>query len=181
MGDERPAIQSMSDSACRHQLRAKLLKTRLHGQSWTASHRRVAERLMCDFAIDGRRGRRELLPVVCVYGFHEHSLESTGLVLAGAGTFIVALFISAYWERDIRWLHFFQSWMYVAAIVLLLKGNRWGLFIGTGAALFWNYINLFVVSFFSNGLTQAHLFIQTGHLTRPELISLFPYRPGLAI
>jgi hypothetical protein len=106
----------------------------------------------------------------------------TGLVFVGAGTFIGVLFISAYWERDIRWLHFFQSWMYVAAIVLLLKGNRWGLFIGTGAALFWNYINLFVVSFFSNGLTQAHLLIQTGHLTRADqFISVPAWFGNLAV
>jgi hypothetical protein len=38
---------------------------------------------------------------------------------AGAIVFILALFLSAYWEPGIRWLHFFQSWMYVAAIALI--------------------------------------------------------------
>jgi hypothetical protein len=39
-------------------------------------------------------------------------------VAIGAAVFIGVLFISAYWEADIRWLHFFQAWMYLATIIL---------------------------------------------------------------
>jgi hypothetical protein len=92
----------------------------------------------------------------------------TGLAIVGAIVFIGVLFISAYWESDIRWLHFLQSWMYLAAIVLMLRGSRWGYFIGTGAALFWDYVNLFVTTFLKNGLSQTHLLFHTGHLARPD-------------
>jgi hypothetical protein len=47
-------------------------------------------------------------------------------VAIGAAVFIGVLFISAYWEADIRWLHFFQAWMYLATIILAWKGSRWG-------------------------------------------------------
>jgi hypothetical protein len=97
-----------------------------------------------------------------------------GLVVCGAAMFIGVLIISAYWESDIRWLHFFQSWMYLAAIALILRGSRWGYFIGTGAALFWDYVNLFVTTFLKNGLAQAHLLIHTGHMTRPDLFISVP-------
>ena len=48
------------------------------------------------------------------------------LILIGAGFFILVLGVSAWWEADIRWLHFFQAWMYIAAIVLALRQNAWG-------------------------------------------------------
>jgi len=90
------------------------------------------------------------------------------LTITGAVVFIYVLFLSAYWEKDIRWLHFFQSWMYIALIVLVLRGNRWGYFIGLGAALLWDYTNLFVTTFLRAGLAQLHVFAQTGHLSRPD-------------
>jgi nicotinamide riboside transporter PnuC len=52
----------------------------------------------------------------------------------GGCTFIIVLYVAAYWEPDIRWLHFLQSWMYIAAIALSWKGNSWGYFIGFSAA-----------------------------------------------
>jgi hypothetical protein len=56
------------------------------------------------------------------------------LILIGASAFIFVLVLSAWWEADIRWLHFFQAWMYLATISLALRGNRWGYFIGISAA-----------------------------------------------
>ena len=40
------------------------------------------------------------------------------LILMGSLTFIAMLWLSAYFEADIRWLHFFQAWMYLATIGL---------------------------------------------------------------
>ena len=38
------------------------------------------------------------------------------LILVGGSVFVLVLAISAYWEKDIRWLHLFQAWMYIAAM-----------------------------------------------------------------
>jgi hypothetical protein len=37
-------------------------------------------------------------------------------IVLGSACFIVVLAASAIREADIRWLHFFQAWMYVATI-----------------------------------------------------------------
>jgi hypothetical protein len=95
-------------------------------------------------------------------------------VALGAAVFIGVLFISAYWEADIRWLHFFQTWMYLATIILVWKGSRWGYFIGVGAAVLWNYMTLFVNAFLKQGLNQASLLVHTGHLPRPDLFISVP-------
>ena len=44
-------------------------------------------------------------------------------ILLGTCVLILVLAISAYWEADIRWLHFFQAWMYVATILLAWRGS----------------------------------------------------------
>jgi hypothetical protein len=49
------------------------------------------------------------------------------LILIGSCIFIFILWLSAYFEADIRWLHFFQAWMYLATIVLALRRNRWAI------------------------------------------------------
>ena len=95
------------------------------------------------------------------------------LILTGGGIFILVLGLSA-WEPDIRWLHFFQAWMYLAAIGLGLGGNRWGLFIGISAAGLWDYANLAATSFFFNGLEQLAQWAKTGHLARPDLLIAVP-------
>lgn len=96
------------------------------------------------------------------------------LILLGASAFIVVLAVSAFWEADIRWLHFFQAWMYIAAIALALRGNRWGYFIGFSAAGLWDYANLFATTFFFNGLQQLGQWMHTGQLVRPDLLIAVP-------
>lgn len=96
------------------------------------------------------------------------------LILIGGSFFILVLAVSAFWDADIRWLHFFQAWMYLATIVLSLRGSRWGHFIGISAAGFWDYTNLFVTTFLAAGLQQLSLWIHTGHLPRPDLLIAVP-------
>jgi hypothetical protein len=96
------------------------------------------------------------------------------LILIGGFVFILVLAFSAYWEADIRWLHFFQAWMYVATIVLSLRRSRWGYFIGFSAAGVWDYANIFATTFFFNGLQQLSKWAQTGHLARPDLLISVP-------
>lgn len=96
------------------------------------------------------------------------------LLLLGAILFIAMLAVSAVWQVDIRWLHFFQAWMYLAAMLLGLRRNRWGYFIGISAAGLWAYINLFVTTFFSAGLHEMARWLQTGRLARPDLVIAVP-------
>jgi hypothetical protein len=96
------------------------------------------------------------------------------LIVIGASAFILVLMVSAVWDPSIRWLHFFQAWMYLAAIWLSLRKNRWGYFIGLSAAGLWAYANLFVNTFFVNGLQQLAMWIQSGHLARPDLLIAIP-------
>jgi hypothetical protein len=96
------------------------------------------------------------------------------LILIGAGVFILVLAVSAFFEPDIRWLHFFQAWMYIATIVLSLQGNRWGHFLGISVAGFWDYANIFATTFFFNGLEELFHWVHTGHLARPDLFIAVP-------
>lgn len=96
------------------------------------------------------------------------------LTLIGGSGFILALGVSAFWEADIRWLHFFQAWMYVATIALSFRKCRWGHFIGISAAGFWGYVNIFATTFFFNGLEQLSQWVRTGHLARPDIFIAVP-------
>jgi hypothetical protein len=96
------------------------------------------------------------------------------LIITGGSAFIFVLALSAYWESDIRWLHFFQAWMYIATILLALRRNSWGYFIGISAAGLWMYANLFATTFFFNGLEQLSRWIQTGRLARADLLIAVP-------
>ena len=102
------------------------------------------------------------------------SKASEWLIVAGGCVFISMLGLSAYWEPDIRWLHFFQAWMYVATIVLAHRRNRWGYFIGFSAAGLWIYANLFATTFFFNGLQQLSHWVHTGRLERADLLIAVP-------
>jgi len=96
------------------------------------------------------------------------------LILIGASAFIIVLAVSALWEADIRWLHFFQALMYVATVALSLRGNRWGYFVGISAAGLWDYANIVATTFFFNGLQQLSEWVHTGHLARPDLLIAVP-------
>lgn len=96
-------------------------------------------------------------------------------IVTGALGFLVVLFVSAYWEADLRWLHFCQAWMYIATLVLSMKDNRWGYFIGISIAAFWDYANLFVTNFLHAGIEQMLTFLRTaGHMARPDLFIAVP-------
>jgi hypothetical protein len=96
------------------------------------------------------------------------------LILVGGSVFVLVLAISAYWEKDIRWLHFFQAWMYIAAMALSIAGSRWGHFIGVSAAGLWDYTNIFATTFFFNGLEQLSIWVRAGHIARPDILIAVP-------
>ena len=110
------------------------------------------------------------------------SRKGAWIVNLGATIFILILFVSAVWQADIRWLHFFQAWMYLATIGLVWAGNKWGLFIGFGAAIFWNYTTLFVNNFLRNGLHATAQLLRSGHLSRPDqLIAVLAWLGNLLV
>jgi hypothetical protein len=111
------------------------------------------------------------------FGMERSARESNApqwLILVGASFFIGVLAVSAYWEADIRWLHFFQAWMYLATIALSFRRSRWGYFIGISAAGLWDYTNIFATTFLYNGLQRLSEWIHTGHLQRPDLLIAIP-------
>jgi len=96
------------------------------------------------------------------------------LILIGCSVFIFILALSAVFDASIRWLHFFQAWMYVATIVLSLRRSKWGHFIGISAAGLWDYANLVATSFFFNGLHELAQWVRTGHLHRVDQFIAVP-------
>jgi len=96
------------------------------------------------------------------------------LILIGCSLFIFVLWLSAYFEADIRWLHFFQAWMYLATIWLSLRRNRWGYFIGISAAGHWDYTSVFVNTFFRSGLHWLFAWMSTGQLKHVDQMIAVP-------
>jgi hypothetical protein len=88
----------------------------------------------------------------------------------GAGFFICALFVSAVFDPKIRLLHFLQTLIYVAIILLTRRKSPWGFGAGFFIAAFWNYINLFVTTFIQSGIQQLIILLRTGQLHRPDLL-----------
>ena len=91
-------------------------------------------------------------------------------ILAGAGFFIFALFLSAVFDPTIRLLHTLQALIYVGVIVLTRTNSAWGFGAGCTIAAFWNYINLFVTTFIKAGLQQFSILFRTGQMERPDLM-----------
>jgi hypothetical protein len=96
------------------------------------------------------------------------------LIVTGASLFIAVLGVSAWWQADIRWLHFFQAWMYLATTYLALRRNRWGYFIGISAGGLWDYAGLFVNTFVRSGLQHLATSISTGTISRPDQMIAIP-------
>ena len=104
------------------------------------------------------------------------------LIIVSSAVFVVVLAVSAWWERDIRWLHFFQAWMYVATAVLAIRRNKWGYFIGIAAGGLWAYTNLFVTNFLMSGLRELRHWISSGTLSRPDqLIAVAAWSSNVAL
>ena len=86
------------------------------------------------------------------------------LIVPGASVFVLALAVSAVFAADLRALHFFQAWLYIATVVLSIRRNRWGYFIGISTALFWDYALFFTSPLFSELMrnpAQPDVLVQT--------------------
>ncbi|HKR56985.1 MAG TPA: hypothetical protein VJS20_11855 [Gemmatimonadales bacterium] len=86
------------------------------------------------------------------------------LIIPGAAVFVLALTVSALFEADLRGLHFFQAWLYVATVALSIRRNRWGYFVGISTALLWNYALFFTSPLFADLIktpTRPDILVQT--------------------
>lgn len=128
-----------------------------------------------------RHNLRTLSPASVVYVLVKNARALHApelLILVGAGLFVLALWFSAYLDPTIRLLHFFQSWMYVAAVWLALRRSRWGYFVGLSCGAFWNYTTVFVNPFFRNGLHWLLVSVETGKLLHVDQIVAVPAWTG---
>jgi len=58
--------------------------------------------------------------------------------------------------------------------VLALRQNRWGYFIGISVAGFWDYLNVFVTTFFRSGLHWLSQSLASGHIRHPDQMIAVP-------
>lgn len=93
-----------------------------------------------------------------------------GAIILGAVGFIAILALSAAYDHSIIWLHVFQALMYLGVIVLIARRSPWAYLLGLSIAGLWNYINLFVTTFFANGMHALQVLIDTGKVTHPDLL-----------
>ena len=91
-----------------------------------------------------------------------------GAIISGAIGFIAILALSAAFDHTIIWLHVFQAFLYLGVIGLILRRSRWAYLLGLSIAGLWNYINLFVTSFFANGMAALKHLIATGQVTHVD-------------
>jgi hypothetical protein len=92
------------------------------------------------------------------------------LIIVGAGAFLLSLTVVAVFVPDIRWLHVFQGSIYVAAIALSLRHNRYGYFVGISAGTLWNYLLLFASPLISTLLAQLSRWMHGGAAPQPDLV-----------
>lgn len=95
---------------------------------------------------------------------------TNGVIWAGSGLFVVALFVSAVFDPTIRLLHALQSLIYVGVVLLCRRNSPWGYGAGCIVGAFWNSVNLFVTGFIASGLQELVVLLQTGQLARPDLM-----------
>ncbi|MCE5270705.1 hypothetical protein LLH00_05415 [bacterium] len=103
---------------------------------------------------------------------HSGKKLDTAIVILSLG-FISILAISAYMEKEIRVLHFFQSFIYLAIILLSLKHSKWGYGIAISIALFWNTFNVFS-GFIESGFREWGKLALNGECGSPQNLVAAP-------
>ena len=93
-------------------------------------------------------------------------------ILLGAGLFLIALIVSAIIMPQIRVLHVLQSLVYVAVVLLTRRNSSWGYGAGVVVAIAWNCLSLFVTHLFQTGLRELYVIVHTGHVTRPDALTV---------
>ena len=84
----------------------------------------------------------------------------------GATLFVIALTVSALVIPQLRPLHFLQSVIYVAVVILAWRNSVWGFGGGATIAVAWNGLNLFVTHLVQAGALAFWSFLRTGQVRR---------------
>jgi len=92
----------------------------------------------------------------------------------GVAFFLVALTVSAVIVPELRLLHFFQAWIYVAVVVLARRNNSWGFGAGFAIGMVWNALNLFVTHLMLTGAVAFWSLLRHGHTEQlvPMMVTL---------
>jgi hypothetical protein len=89
-------------------------------------------------------------------------------IQVGAGLFIIALIVSALAVPQLRLLHFLQSLIYIAIVILARRKSAWAYGAGVAIGVALNSLNLFVTHLMLAGVAVFWSFLQTGHVQRVE-------------
>ena len=85
-----------------------------------------------------------------------------GAMVALSGVWLFVLLASGAIEHEVLVLHLFQSLIYVAVIVLALRGSKWACGIAISIAVMWNYFNLHTGFVFDAGFRVWRQFLSGG-------------------
>jgi len=90
--------------------------------------------------------------------------------LAGfcAGTFIITLAISAYWNSSVRLLHLFEAIPFMVA--LAMGRNKFGYALGIASGAFWIWMATAKTSWMQVGFEHAVSLFRTGIIENPDLL-----------
>jgi hypothetical protein len=88
----------------------------------------------------------------------DKALDRAAVGLCAVWIFI--LLSSGIIEREVLVLHCFQSMIYGAAIVLILRGSKWGYGIAASMAFIWDFANLHTGFIFSAGFREWGAFLR---------------------
>jgi hypothetical protein len=94
-------------------------------------------------------------------------------VPAGAALFIVALAVSAAVVPELRPLHVFQAFIYVAIAVFGYRGRAEAYGAGVTIAVVWNGLNLFITHLMQASAMEILSWLRTGQTSRVDTMMVF--------
>jgi hypothetical protein len=98
-----------------------------------------------------------------------------------AAVFVVVLAVAAYWDRGIRVLHVFESFPYVLAAALCLRGRKLGYALGVVSGAFWLWTAGFLTTFIWNGFERLEMLVRTGSVDRADILIAVPAAIATAV
>jgi hypothetical protein len=60
----------------------------------------------------------------------------------------------------------------VAVVLLTRRNSSWGYGAGVVVAMAWNFLSVFITHLFQTGLRELYVIVHTGHVTRPDALTV---------